>query len=94
MSIRVLIVDHHEQIRRLVRVFFLSEFGFQICGEAVDAYEAIMKAQLLKPDLVVLEVAIPPLSQRQGCSLDGGSSPGCSPLDERARDLGRQTRTA
>jgi DNA-binding NarL/FixJ family response regulator len=58
----VLIVDHHEQIRRLVRAFFLSEFGFQICGQAVDGYEAIMKAQLLKPDLVVLEVAIPPLS--------------------------------
>jgi hypothetical protein len=25
MSIRVLIVDHHEQIRRLVRAFFLIE---------------------------------------------------------------------
>jgi DNA-binding NarL/FixJ family response regulator len=59
MSIRVLIVDHHEQIRRLVRAFLVSEFGFQICGEAVDGYEAIMKAQLLKPDLIVLEVAIP-----------------------------------
>src|ERR1700738_3330937 len=58
MSIRVLLVDHHEQIRRLVRAFFLREFGFQICGEAVDGCEAIMKAQLLKPDLIVLEVAI------------------------------------
>jgi DNA-binding NarL/FixJ family response regulator len=62
MAIRVLIVDHHEQIRRLVRAFFLSEFGFQICGEAVDGYEAIMKAQILKPDLIVLEVAIPRLN--------------------------------
>ena len=62
MSIRVLIVDHQEQIRGLVRAFFLSEFGFQICGEAVDGYEAIMKAQLLKPDLIVLEVAIPRLN--------------------------------
>ena len=62
MSIRVLIVDHHEHIRGLVRAFFMSEFGFQICGEAVDGYEAIMKAQLLKPDLIVLEVAIPRLN--------------------------------
>jgi DNA-binding NarL/FixJ family response regulator len=62
VSIRVLIVDHHEQIRRLVRAFFLSEFGFQICGEAVDGYEAIMKAQLLKPDLIVFEVALPRLN--------------------------------
>jgi len=37
----------------------LSEFGFQNCGGAVDGYKAIMKAQLLKPDLIVLEVAIP-----------------------------------
>ena len=63
MSIRVLIVDHHDQIRRLVRAFFLSEFGFQICGEAVDGYEAITKAQLLKPDLIVLEVDIPRLNR-------------------------------
>ena len=62
MSIRVLIVDHHEHIRGLVRAFFLSEFGFQICGEAVDGYEAIMKAQLLKADLIVREVAIPRLN--------------------------------
>jgi DNA-binding NarL/FixJ family response regulator len=62
MSIRVLIVDHHDQIRVLVRTFFVTEFGFQICGEAVDGYEAIMKAQLLKPDLIVLEVAIPRLN--------------------------------
>jgi chemotaxis response regulator CheB len=68
MSIRVLIVDHHEQIRRLVRALFLSEFGFQICGEAVDGYETIMKAQLLKPDLIVLEVAIPRLNGGRSCA--------------------------
>jgi two-component system, NarL family, response regulator LiaR len=68
MSIRVLIVDHHEQIRGLVRAFLLSEFGFQICGEAVDGYEAIMKAQLLKPDLIVLEVAIPRLNGVEAAS--------------------------
>jgi DNA-binding NarL/FixJ family response regulator len=62
MSIRVLIVDYHEQIRGLVRTFFVTEFGFQICGEAVDGYQAITKAQLLKPNLIVLEVAIPRLN--------------------------------
>ena len=62
MSIRVLIVDHHEQIRRLVRAFLLIEFGFQICGEAVDGWEAIKKAQLLKPDLIILELALPRLN--------------------------------
>jgi DNA-binding NarL/FixJ family response regulator len=68
MSIRVLLVDHHEQIRRLVRAFFLSEFGFQICGEAVDGCEAFMKAQILKPDLIVLEVGIPRLNGVEGAA--------------------------
>jgi DNA-binding NarL/FixJ family response regulator len=62
MSIGELIIDHHEQIRGLVRDFLLSEFGFKVYGETIDGYEAIMKAQLLKPDLIVLEVAIPRLN--------------------------------
>jgi DNA-binding NarL/FixJ family response regulator len=59
---RVLIADHHEQVRRLVRSFLLDEFGLRTCAEAVDGFEAIKKAQLLKPDLIVLEVSIPGLN--------------------------------
>jgi DNA-binding NarL/FixJ family response regulator len=62
MPTRVLIVDDCEQTRGLVREFLLSEFGFHVCGEASDGFDAIRKAKLLKPDLTVLEVAIPRLN--------------------------------
>jgi DNA-binding NarL/FixJ family response regulator len=62
MPTRVLIVDDCEQIRGLVREFLLNEFGFPVCGEASDGFDAITKAKLLKPDLIVLEVSIPRLN--------------------------------
>jgi len=55
----ILIVDDHEPIRKLVRAFLESEGGFSVCGEAVDGYDAIDKAQELKPDLIILDLAMP-----------------------------------
>jgi chemotaxis response regulator CheB len=52
-----LIVDGHEPIRKLVRAFLESDCGFSVCGEAVDGYDAIDKAQELKPDLIILDFA-------------------------------------
>jgi DNA-binding NarL/FixJ family response regulator len=35
------------------------ESGFEVCGEAVDGYDAIEKAQELKPDLILLDMSMP-----------------------------------
>ena len=56
---RILIADDLEHIRNLVRSFLQEELGFQVCGEAVDGYDAIEKAQKLKPDLIILDVSMP-----------------------------------
>ena len=56
---KILIVDDHEHIRKLVRAFLESEAGFEVCGEAVDGYDAIEKAQALKPDLILLDLSMP-----------------------------------
>jgi DNA-binding NarL/FixJ family response regulator len=58
----ILIVDDHESIRRLVRASLECEGGFSVCGEAVDGYDAISKAQELKPDLIILDLAMPPMN--------------------------------
>ena len=55
----ILIVDDHEHIRKLVRTFVESESGFEVCGEAVDGYDAIQKAQELSPDLILLDLSMP-----------------------------------
>jgi two-component system, chemotaxis family, chemotaxis protein CheY len=55
----LLIVDDNEKIRRLIRDFLGRESGFEVCGEAVDGYDAIEKAQQLKPDLMILDMSMP-----------------------------------
>jgi DNA-binding NarL/FixJ family response regulator len=58
----VLIVDDHESIRRTLRSRFEALPEFSICGEAVDGFDAVQKAQQLTPDLVVLDFAMPGMS--------------------------------
>ena len=56
---RVLIVDDHEVVRRGVRSLLLSQQKFEICGEAVDGQDALVKARALKPDVIVMDVSMP-----------------------------------
>jgi PleD family two-component response regulator len=43
----ILIVDDNKRIRRLIRDMLEGESGFEVCGEAVDGYDAIEKAERL-----------------------------------------------
>ena len=54
----ILIVDDVAAVRKAVHSF-LSESGFDVCGEAVDGFDAIQKAAELKPDLILLDFAMP-----------------------------------
>jgi DNA-binding NarL/FixJ family response regulator len=60
--IRILIADDHEIVRRGMRPLIESEWGWEICGEACDGIEAVALAAKLKPDVVVLDVAMPGLN--------------------------------
>jgi DNA-binding NarL/FixJ family response regulator len=58
----VLIVDDHEIVRKGVRALLEPRPELQIVGEAGGGREAIRQAKKLKPDLVLLDVAMPDLS--------------------------------
>ena len=45
-----------------MRPLIESEWGWEICGEARDGREAVALAEQLKPDVVVLDVAMPELN--------------------------------
>ena len=64
----ILVVDDHEPIRKLVRASLESEGGFSVYGEAVDGYDAIDKAQELKPDLIILDLAMPRMNGMHAAS--------------------------
>jgi DNA-binding NarL/FixJ family response regulator len=58
-SNRTLIVDDLPQMRKLIRTYIEAETDFCVCGEAIDGLDAIDKAQNLKPDLIILDAAMP-----------------------------------
>jgi len=57
---RILIVDDNEAVRRYLKTFLQNaDPGFFICGEAGDGKEALLKADQLKPDVVILDLVMP-----------------------------------
>ena len=58
----VLIVDDHEAIRRTLRVRIEELPDFSVCGEAINGVDAVEKAQLLNPNLVILDFAMPEMN--------------------------------
>lgn len=56
---RVLIADDHGIVRGAVRLILEAIAGVEIVGEAEDGISAIALAKRLKPDLLILDVAMP-----------------------------------
>ena len=63
--IRILLVEDFEPFRRVVRRMLESRMDLSIIAEAVDGVEAVIKAKLLKPDLILLDIGLP---KRNGIS--------------------------
>ena len=57
--IRILIADDHPIFRDGLRRLLESEPGFDVIGEAQDGSEAVKLAQRLKPDILLLDLAMP-----------------------------------
>jgi DNA-binding NarL/FixJ family response regulator len=55
-------VDDHEVVRRGVRSLLMTQKDLDVCGEAVDGLDAIEKAKLLLPDLVLMDFSMPNLN--------------------------------
>ena len=59
---RILIADDHEIVRRGVWSILAPCEHLEVCGEAANGEEAVKKACQLRPDLIILDVAMPVLS--------------------------------
>ena len=57
--IRVLIVDDHALVRSALRLLLEAEEDVSVEDEAGSAEEAVRKARLHKPDVVLLDVVLP-----------------------------------
>jgi len=59
---RILIADDHELVRQGMRAIFQNEPRWVVCGEATTGRQALTMTLELKPDLVVLDVALPEMN--------------------------------
>ncbi len=71
-DIRILLADDHAVIRAGLHLLLDRQEGFAVLGEAADGREAVAKAAELRPDVVVLDLAMSNLNgieaTRQICS--------------------------
>ena len=59
MPYRILVVDDSIFFRRLVRARLDAEPGMVVVGEARDGKEAVTLAERLRPDVIVIDGAMP-----------------------------------
>lgn len=57
--IRVLIADDHGIFRQGLQRLLTLEEGFEVVGEAGNGNEAILLAQQLRPDVLILDISLP-----------------------------------
>jgi DNA-binding NarL/FixJ family response regulator len=76
MATRILIADDVPELRAIFRLLLQSDQRFEVVGEAADGVEAIAKAAELKPDLVLLDIAMPRLDGLQAIPKIHQAAPG------------------
>jgi DNA-binding NarL/FixJ family response regulator len=59
MAPRILIADDQEMILKALRTLLERNSRFEVCGTAENGSEAVVKAQEVHPDLVILDLAMP-----------------------------------
>lgn len=61
-KIRLLLVDDHEIVRAGLRMLFLAEEDMEIVAEAGSGAEALTAVSQTRPDVVIMDVAMPGMS--------------------------------
>ncbi|MGN9840162.1 response regulator [Nonomuraea sp. H19] len=65
MVIRVLIADDQGMVRTGFTVFLSSQPDIEVIGEAANGREAVERAALLKPDVILMDVRMPEMDGLQ-----------------------------
>jgi two-component system response regulator NreC len=67
MTVRILLVDDHPVVRNGIRTLLSGRAEWEVIDEAADGIEAVAKASLLKPDVIVLDVTMPGMDGLEAC---------------------------
>ena len=74
--VRVLLADDHKVVRQGLRALLQTQAGIKVVGEAGDGLEAVELAQTLRPDVVVMDIAMPRLNGIEATQQIADKAPG------------------
>jgi len=57
--IRLLIVDDHNIVRKGLCSLLTSKYGIEVIGEAENGLEAVEKARIFQPDVILMDMMMP-----------------------------------
>ena len=60
--IRILVVDDHEVVRRAICSLLTNDSTLDVVCQTEDGEQALVKAEELQPDLVLLDISLPGIS--------------------------------
>lgn len=61
-SLKIVVADDHDLVRRGIRILLESHPGWEICGEARNGLEAARLCEELKPNVAILDFNMPELN--------------------------------
>ena len=75
-SLRILVADDHDLLRRGLKQLLTSHADWQVCAEARTGREAVCLAEEHKPDVAILDISMPELNGLEATRRIRKESPG------------------
>ena len=77
---KILVVDDNPSVRAALRMCFKTKTDWIVCGEAENGYDAIELARRVKPDVVLLDYAMPVMNGLEAARTLSALAPECAIL--------------
>ena len=61
-TLRIMIADDHDLVRRGLKMLLESHPGWKVCAEAHSGREAVAMAEEFRPDIAIMDITMPELN--------------------------------